>query len=70
MLVYKFIEKDLHSRRFAWNKLNFLQKLSSSTSPRERINDLFKSSSTSEKCFVECLLPSVIMLSLKNKMIV
>ena len=34
MLVYKFIEKDLHSRRFAWNKLNFLQELFSSTSPR------------------------------------
>ena len=29
-------------------------------------NDLVKSSSTSEKCYLECLLPSVIMLSLND----
>ena len=29
-------------------------------------NDLFKLSSTSEKCYLECLLPSVIMLSLND----
>ena len=26
MLAYKFTEKDLYSRRFAWNKLNFYRK--------------------------------------------
>ena len=27
MLAYKCIEKDLYSRRFAWNKLKFLLEL-------------------------------------------
>ena len=35
MLAYKFTEKDLYSRRFAWNKLNFLHELFSPTSPRD-----------------------------------
>ena len=35
MRTYKFTEKDLYSRGFAWNKLKFLQELFSSTSPRE-----------------------------------
>ena len=35
MLANKFIEKDLYRRRFAWNKLNFLHELFSSTSPRD-----------------------------------
>ena len=34
MLAFKFTEKDLYSRRFAWNKLKILQELFSSTSPR------------------------------------
>ena len=35
MLAYKSIEKGLHTRCFAWNKLNFLQALISSTSRRD-----------------------------------
>ena len=35
MLAYKFTEKDLYSRRFALNKLKFLQELFLSTSPGE-----------------------------------
>ena len=35
ILACKFIEKVLYSRRFAWNKFNFLQELFSSTSPRD-----------------------------------
>ena len=35
MVAYKFIEKDLHSKRFTWNKLNFLKELLSSASPRD-----------------------------------
>ena len=34
MLALRFIEKRLYSRRFAWNKLNFIQELFLSTSPR------------------------------------